>query len=260
MNLAIIQARVGSSRLPGKVLKDLHGEPMLGQVIRRVRGFKKVTKAVIATSTNPRDQAVADIANAYGIDFYRGSEEDVLARFYEAAKTFKAQTVIRITADCPLIDPVLGDKIIVKFEAGGMDYISNTLRPTFPDGLDVEVFSFTALETAFHQAKRPSEREHVTPYIWGHPAIYRIDQYLNDQDLSALRWTVDTQPDFDFVQEIYKNLYRAEKIFLMEDILRLLAAKPDIAKMNAGQTRQEGYARSLAEESRLWASRQAKEI
>lgn len=251
MNLAIIQARAGSSRLPGKVLKEVQGKTLLEHMIERVRAFKKAHKVIVATTQNPKDDAVADIANQLKTDYYRGSEENVLSRFYDAAKKFKATNIIRITADCPLIDPVIADKMFDHFLKDQLDYLSNTLKPTFPDGLDVEIFTFGALETAFQNAVKPSEREHVTPYIWGNPQIFRLGHFSNPEDLSHLRWTVDTETDLEFIREIYKQLYQPGRLFLMGDILQLLAKDPALAKINEGQIRNAGYAASLAKEKRL---------
>lgn len=248
MITAIIQARSGSTRLPGKVLKEIQGESLLAHVIRRVEAIKQIDKIVIATTTDSKDNGIIEIADRCKVAYSRGSENDVLERFYEAAKKFHSETIVRITADCPLIDPAVADQVISCFLKGGFDYVSNTLTPTFPDGLDVEVFSFAALEKAFREAKKTSEREHVTPYIWGNPALFKAANYLNKTDLSELRWTVDTPADFEFIKTVYQHLYQPGKIFLLNDVLQLLSQKPEIETLNSGQTRNEGYAASLAKE------------
>lgn len=248
MIAAIIQARSGSTRLPAKVLKEIQGETLLAHVIRRVQAIKKVDKVIIATTVNAGDDSILKIAEQCQVPCSRGSENDVLERYYEAAKKFGVKTIVRITADCPLIDPVVADQVIACFLKGGFDYVSNTLTPTFPDGLDVEVFSFAALEKAFKDAKKTSEREHVTPYIWGNPEIFKTGNYINKEDLSDLRWTVDTPADFEFIKTVYQHLYQPGKIFLMNDVLQLLSQKPEIETLNSGQTRNEGYSASLAKE------------
>lgn len=249
MIVAIIQARMGSTRLQGKVLIDIQGKPLLEHVIDRVRMARLIDRMVIATTFNEKDKAIIEFAKNLNIPYYVGSEDDVLDRFYQAAKKYKAATIVRITPDDPFKDPEVIDKVIsyyLKYK-DGLDYVSNTIKPTYPEGLDVEVFSFEALEKAWKEAKKPSEREHVTPYIWNHPELFRLTNVENNEDLSHLRWTLDTEADLRFTQEIYARLYRGQ-VFLMKDILALLSAEPELMQINQGVTRNVGYLRSLEQE------------
>lgn len=248
MIVAIIQARTGSTRLPGKVLVDIGGKTLLEHVVDRVRHSRLIEKIVIATTTRDRDQVVVDMARGWGLEVYRGSEEDVLDRFYQAARTYGAETIVRVTPDCPLIDPHVIDKVIQRYLKGDCDYAANTLKCTYPDGLDVEVFSRMALEKAWNEAKWSSEREHVTPYIKKNPGKFRCANVENDVDIHHLRWTVDEKKDLDFVREVYNCLYHEGRIFYMEDILELLSQHPGLKEINVVIASNEGYAKSLKED------------
>lgn len=233
--VAIIQARTGSTRLPGKVLKEIVGRPMLWHVINRVKTAKLVDKLLLATTTREEDKPVIEIAKGFGIESYAGSEEDVLDRFYQAARKCGADVIVRITADDPFKDPVIIDKMVEIFlkNSNKTDYVSNTIKPTYPEGIDVEVFSFKALEKAWRESSYKFDREHVTTYIWRNPREFRLMNVENEKgDLSHLRWTVDTQRDLDFAREIYKKLYGEEKVFSMDEIVSLLESDPKISKMN----------------------------
>lgn len=245
--VAIIQARMGSTRLPGKMLIDIMGKPLLQHVIDRVSHSKKINKIILATTNNPHDVVLVDLAKSNSLDFFIGDEEDVLDRFYHAAKQFSIETIVRITPDDPFKDPEVIDKAIELFlnGKGELDYVTNTLPPTYPIGLDVEVFSFYALEKAWKEAKKPSEREHVTPYIWNHPEIFRIKNFGLGKDLSHLRWTLDDDRDLQFTQEIYRRLYPKKRFFLMNDILELLDRHPSLTKINGREEKYEGYLKSL---------------
>ncbi|MEM1689053.1 MAG: glycosyltransferase family protein [Candidatus Hadarchaeales archaeon] len=247
--VAIIQARVGSTRLPGKVLKEICGKPMLWYVIERVKRAKLINEIVVATTTNAEDDEIVKIAEQCRVKTFRGSEDDVLDRYYRAAKEFKADVVVRITADCPLIDPEIVDKTVEFFLKGDFDYVSNTVRPTFPDGLDVEVFSFDALKKAWENATKLSEREHVTPYIRKHPEKFKIGSFEAEHDLSHLRWTVDREEDLRFVREVYERI--GKEIFHMQDVLELLKEHPELAEINRGIKRNEGYEKSLREDREI---------
>ncbi|HLD89001.1 MAG TPA: UDP-2,4-diacetamido-2,4,6-trideoxy-beta-L-altropyranose hydrolase [Candidatus Nanoarchaeia archaeon] len=211
---AIIQARTGSTRLPKKVLLDISGKPMLVHVIDRVKMAKKVDEIIIATTTNKKDDVVVNIAKKEEVNFFRGSEEDVLDRYYNAAKQSRADLIVRITSDCTLIDPEIIDRIIGKFqnvfENKKADYASNVHERTFPRGLDVEVFSFKALEKSFKEAKDPVYREHVTAYIYRHPEIFKICSLKASNEYFApeLRFCVDTKEDLALIRKIYEKLYK----------------------------------------------------
>jgi spore coat polysaccharide biosynthesis protein SpsF (cytidylyltransferase family) len=205
MNLCILQARMSSSRLPGKVLKQINNKPILKYEVDRVLKSKKIDKLVIATSINKEDDEIEKFANSIGVDCYRGDLNNVLKRYYECALKYNADTIIRITGDCPVIAPDVIDNIMDLFEKSKVDYISNTLERTFPDGLDVEVFSFTTLKKIYFKATDKDDLEHVTRYIYTHSDEFKIEQYKNDIDYSYMRWTLDTIDDFYFFKSIYKN-------------------------------------------------------
>jgi len=244
VKLALIQARMGSSRFPGKVLEDLAGRPMLWHVVDRVRCAKSVDKVVIATTDRAVDDPVAQFCCRERIGCFRGSEEDVLDRFYRAARTNGADMVVRITADCPLIDPAVIDKVVARFERGDCDYVSNCLRYTYPDGLDTEVFSFAALERAWREAKKPSEREHVTPYL--RTEGFRTANVESEIPVSPTqyRWTVDHPADLQFVRAVY-SAFSENGAFGFEKVFDLLKRRPDLAAIQAETITNEGYYKSL---------------
>lgn len=240
---------MGSTRLPGKVMKPLCGKPILWHIITRISYSKQIEKIIIATTDKEEDKVIVKLAEEMGVAFYRGSSDDVLDRYYQAARKFNVDPVVRITADCPLIDPEIMDNIIDYYLKGDYDYVSNGLKPTLPDGLDTEVFSFKSLEKAWAEAKKPSEREHVTSYIYNHPELLKIHNYENDVDLSGMRWVVDEEADYQFISEVYKNLYKDGKIFYVKDIIRLLEEMPELLKLNKGISRNEGYQISLLKDN-----------
>lgn len=244
-NLLIIQARTGSSRLPNKVLKELCGKPMLQHIVERTQYSKRVSHVLVATTVRQEDKEIEDLCIKNGIDCFRGSEDDVLDRYYQAASLYHPINVIRITADCPFIDPEIIDQIIQVHEEGGYDYTSNTLVETYPDGLDTEVFKFSALEKAWEKAELASEREHVTPYIKFKDDFRRFSVEYHPS-LAEKRWTVDTDVDFEVVTQVYKALYGKKDIFLMNDILDFLDNNHQIEAMNADIIRNEGYLKSIA--------------
>lgn len=235
--VAIIQARMGSTRLPGKVMKDLCGRTVLEHVLERVRACGLIDLAVVATTTSPADDVIKGLADRLGAPCFRGSEDDVLKRYYEAAVKYEAGTVVRVTSDCPLIDPALLCGIVEAFnrmnEVGHVDYLTNALTRTFPRGLDVEVFGMGALERAHKEAVKDFEREHVTPYINRHPGIFTIREIKSGQDLSGYRWTLDTEDDFRLITEIYKALYKEGEIFDTHEVLELLKKRPELNEINA---------------------------
>lgn len=246
-NLLIIQARVGSTRLPNKVLKQLAGRPMLQFIIERVKYAKTIDGFLVATTNKERDNAIEELCKLLHINCYRGSENDVLDRYYQAAKIYSPQNVIRITADCPLIDPEIIDKIVSVHMAGNYDYTSNTLVETYPDGLDTEVMRYTALEKAWENALLSSEREHVTPYI-KFKGDFRKFSVERIPSLADKRWTVDTERDFIFISKICDSLFSEKELFLIEDILRYIDNNQQIENINRGIKRNEGYQLSLKNE------------
>lgn len=249
--VAIIQARVGSTRLPKKVLAEIEGKPMLLHIIDRVKQAKRIDKIIIATTDLPEDKVIEEIAKNSGVEYFAGSEKDVLDRYYKAVKKFGADIIVRITGDCPVVDPELIDKTVKFFLETSCDYASTAYpKTTFPDGLDIWVFSFQALEKAWKEAVLPSEREHVTPYMWKHRELFKIATFQNNEDLSNMRWTVDEQIDLKFIRAIYKRLYKPGKLFLMKDILNLLNKEPELAKINQSISKDEGYKKSLKEDEK----------
>jgi len=243
---AIIQARMGSSRLPGKVMAEIAGKPMLQRVVERVTRAERLDGIVVATSVNSADDPVEQLCKKVGTNCVRGSEQDVLDRYYQAALQHRVNCIVRLTADCPLADPHVIDRVIGAYIPGERDYVSNIDPPTFPDGLDTEVFSFSALERAWRDAKLPSQREHVTLYIRNHPELFRLANVVNEIDLSAMRWVVDEARDLEFVREVYRRL--GSNIFSTEDVLKLLYEEPYLQKINGSIMRNEGLLKSLAQD------------
>lgn len=241
MIIVVLQARASSSRLPGKVLKPILGKPMLHHQIERILRARMPARLVLATSRNPEDDAVASIGQNAGIDVYRGSLEDVLDRFYRAAEPFAPSHVVRLTGDCPLADPKIIDAVTRFAVDGDYDYASNTIRPTFPDGLDVEVATFQALQTAWKEATTKSDREHVMPFLHRQPDRFKLGNYENTEDLSALRWTVDEPADFTFVESVYEALYPANPAFDSAAVLGHLGKNPALASLNSAFVRNEGF-------------------
>ncbi len=238
---AIIQARMTSTRLPGKVMKELVGKPMLAHIIERLNYSKKLDDVIIAMTANQRDDVINELAKKMNVNVFRGSEEDVLDRYYQTAKKYNVDIIVRITSDCSVIDPEVVDGAIGLFNKNqpGVDYVSNGIERTFPRGLDVEVFPFSVLEVAHKKAKKQYQREHVTPYIYQNAEPlekinpkFRILQYKNPIDYSRYRLTVDTTEDFEVIKRIYEALYKEGQIFLLKDIIKFLEEHPEIAEIN----------------------------
>jgi glutamate-1-semialdehyde 2,1-aminomutase/spore coat polysaccharide biosynthesis protein SpsF len=240
---------MGSSRLPGKVLADVGGKPMLEHIVSRLRRSRLIDDVIVATSGAPADDPIAAAAAEKGFKVFRGHENDVLDRYYEAAKNAKADTVVRITGDCPLIDPEVVDRVIATFLSEECDYVSNTLVCTYPDGLDAEVFSFAALEIAWRDGRRAADREHVTPFIRT-SRRFRLRNVQSElgRSIRHLRWTVDEPRDLEFVRAIYARLGSRE-YFGWHEVLALLDAEPILGNLNAGLIRNEGFYHSLAREA-----------
>ncbi|MGM0841682.1 MAG: cytidylyltransferase domain-containing protein [Bacillota bacterium] len=232
---AIIQARMGSTRLSGKVMKELEGKTVLSHVIERVKQSKLIEDIIIATTTHERDNIIETEAIYCGSKVYRGSEDDVLSRYYFAAKEYNVETIIRITSDCPLIDPNVIDEIIEFYLKGTYELLTNAgsdLRQrTYPRGLDIEIFSFEVLEKAYINGKESYHREHVTPYIYEHSK--RIYYFKNKVDYSKYRWTLDTKEDFELISEIYSRLCKGAHDFYLPDIIELFKEEPDLLTINA---------------------------
>lgn len=234
--VAVVQARMGSTRLPGKVLELVGERPLVDHVLVRTQAIDGVDEVVLATTSHPRDDALVDHASTLGgVEIVRGSEENVLSRFVKAARRFEADVIVRITSDCPLLSPRVSSRVLADFlQDPTCDYCSNTLDRTFPRGLDTEVISRGALETADEAQTRPADREHVTPFIWRQPMRFRLRNVRDEVDHSDLRWTVDVPEDLELVRRIYGTLYRPGGVFEYEDVLTLLDAHPDWSDLNRG--------------------------
>ena len=237
---------MGSSRLPSKVLmKSDDGRPLLYYVINQLRYCTKVKNLVIATTTNQEDDEIEKFANDNSVNIFRGKEKDVLDRYFQCAKKYSFSTIVRITADCPLIDPQIVDKVIEKFFSGNYDFATNTLTRTFPIGTDVEVFSFSALNRAWENTQLPSEREHVTPYL-RKEENFKIINIENDKNISNLRLTVDRIEDFELIKQILNNI--SINPIHLEDVLELFSRKPELIEINKHINHNEGFNKSLEED------------
>ena len=246
--VAIVQARMGSKRLPNKVMKQIMGVPMIELLLARLDCATEVNKIVVATSEDTCNNLLTDHVSALGYFCYRGSENDVLDRYFQAAKIAAADVVVRITGDCPLIDPSLVDEAISRFKDAGVDYLSNSLPPSYPDGLDIEVFTFEALERAALEAEKNSEREHVTLYL-REPGKFRQVLISNGEDLSALRWTVDELADFEVVTNVFAH-FAPDIHFTWQKVLELQCNQPELFAANQLIIRNEGLTMSTGQ--KLW--------
>ena len=230
----IVQARMGSTRLPGKVMLDLQGKPVLQHIFERLKMCQNVNELILATTTNPQDNVLVALARENQVKVFRGSEDDVLARYYLAAEENKLDIVIRITSACPLIDPELIDQLILRFiNLKDVDYFSQGNNRTFPRGLDVEILLFSALQKAYLEGHKLYEREHVIPYIYGHPEMFRLEEFHAPVDYSKYRLTLDTKEDYVLIGEIYDRLYPLNNEFGLTDIMKLLDSDHEMAFSNA---------------------------
>jgi len=247
--IAIVQARMRSTRLPGKALKPILGRPMLWHVVDRIRCSPLIRDVVVATSDHAADEPLRRFCVEADIPLFAGSELDVLDRFYRAAIESRGDPLIRVTADCPFVDPVVLNRLVTLYANGGYDHVGVATgagalfmkEGRFPDGMDAECFSFATLKRAWQEAGDPGDREHVTPYIWRVPGRFRLGVLSAEQDFSSLRWTVDNESDFDMVSRIYAALYREDRPFLMRDILGFVASHPQIAAGNRAFIGREHY-------------------
>jgi spore coat polysaccharide biosynthesis protein SpsF len=244
MIIAFVQARMSSSRLPGKVLKPILGRPMLELEIERVRSCETIDRVVVVTSTHPDDQPIVDLCQRLSIGFFCGSMENVLDRFYQAAKKFKPDHIVRITGDCPLIDPEVVDDMVRLYLDRGADYGTNCMPPTYPDGLDAEIFPFHALKLAHNEAILPSHLEHISHFFEEQPERFKIANLSCKTDLSSLRWTVDEPEDYEFVKRIFENLYPSNPSFSFEDVLNFLEKNHELVSLNKHFMRNEGLVKS----------------
>ncbi|MBI4833602.1 MAG: glycosyltransferase family protein [Planctomycetes bacterium] len=247
MILCVLQVRMGSTRLPKKAVKKIMGKPMLWYMYQRLKAARLVDKIVIATTTQKEDYVIIKFAKQNHYDWYDGSENDILDRTYQAAKKFTSDAVVRVTGDCPLIDPEVIDKIVEYYlkHKNKVDYVSNVIKPTYPDGLDAELFTSSLLEKLRLKLKDAFWREWVSSYVRKYHDKSRLANIENKTDLSALRWTVDYPEDFKFVSEVFKCLYNKKRIFLMRDILNLLETHPELIEINKKYSRDSAYFEAL---------------
>ncbi|OWA36192.1 acylneuraminate cytidylyltransferase [Saccharibacillus sp. O16] len=232
--VAIIQARMGSTRLPGKVMKNLFGKTVLQHVVERVIRASNIDQVVVATTQAEKDNLIVEEAEKLGVAWFRGNEDDVLDRYYQAAVLNQADIVVRVTSDCPLIDSEVLSDLVGFYKEHKYDYVSNTLKRSYPRGLDAEVLSFESLKVAHENASNQESREHVTPYVYNNPDLFSLYSYENAIDYSEYRWTLDTAEDWDLIQKIYENLYRENEIFSWEKGIALMQQKPELYEINAG--------------------------
>ena len=235
--LAIVQARMSSSRFPGKVLAPLAGEPMIIRQLERIGRAETLDGIVVATSEDATDDQLVRVLEDNGIEVVRGDLTDVLARFITVIDRFEPTTVVRLTADCPLTSPMVIDRVVARFDEGDHDYVSNTMTPTYPDGLDVEVVKASVLREVALLTTDRDEREHVTLGVYRRPDQYRIGNVVGDGDLSSLRWTVDTPEDYAFVSAVYDELYPANPLFDFSDVLAYLERHPERSRTEADAVR-----------------------
>ena len=234
----VIQARMGSSRLPGKIMLPLAGKPLLIRMVERVKVSKYCGRVVVATTYLNVDDPIVDLCKKNSISFYRGHPDDLLDRHLNVGKKYNSHAIVKIPSDCPLIDPNVIDKVIKYYldNSTSFDYVSNLHPPTYPDGNDVEIFSLESLEKAWEEAEKDLEREHTTPYFWENPDKFKIGNVIWDTGFDysmSHRWTIDYVEDYKFVESIYNELYDKNHIFSLNDILSLLKEKPELSQINA---------------------------
>jgi spore coat polysaccharide biosynthesis protein SpsF len=231
--VAIIQARMGSSRLPGKVLRKVLGRELLSYQVERIRRCNQIDQVVIATTTKAIDHPIVEYCINNKILYYRGDEEDVLSRYYEAAVNYQADVIVRLTGDCPLLDPEIVDYMIAMYEKNPNHYVSNVIQRTFPRGFDIEIIPFQLLKEINEQATSAYDREHVTTFLRNQSTIFPTIDVTNERDLSNYRLTVDTFEDFQLIQKIIEELYPNNPCFSLKDVVELLASQPKLLQLNA---------------------------
>lgn len=239
---AIIQARCGSTRFPNKVFAIIDGKPLLWHVVNRLKYATKIDDIIVATTVSEKDDKIEKWCKENNVHCFRGSEENVLNRYYSASQAYPSDYVVRITADDPFKEPKVIDAVITKLIEEGYDHVTDNLPPSFPEGLDCEAFKKSALDRSEKEAETAFEREHVTQYIYHHPEIFKIGNVSNGVNLSYLRWTIDKDVDFEMVKAVYAHRNPANKgILLMDEILEILKANPEIEKINSEVERSTMY-------------------
>jgi spore coat polysaccharide biosynthesis protein SpsF len=237
--VVIIQVRMSSTRLPGKVLKKLNGITVLESLLNQLNYSKLLNDKIIATTSNSEDDVIVNFCKSKEIKCFRGSQDDVLDRYYNCAKKFSINTILRITSDCPLMDPQVVDNVIDFYLKNSYDYVNNFYKRTYPYGNDVEIFSLKVLEKVWEKATKPSEREHVTPYIYNNPDEFSLGWIENKENLSEFHWTIDRKEDLIFVQNIFKKI--SKRPILMKDIIDVIKDDPSLLEINKNTNPNEGY-------------------
>lgn len=251
MIVGILQARMGSCRLPGKVMMPILGKPMLMLQIERIKRATLIDNLIVATTDKELDNQIEDLCKLLKVSCFRGSENDLLDRYYKAAKKFNADFIVRLTGDDPLTDPELINNMIIKMKNGKFDVVTNSIYPSFPEGLDLSILSFQALEKSWCKANLQSQREHVTPYIFDNSNEFSIFHFKQDADRSNLRWTVDYEKDLTLIKKIYELLYPINKKFSTEDIYNLLEKDPSLKSINSDFIRNEGLIKSIENDQKV---------
>ena len=247
--VVIIQARMGSTRLPGKVLMPLMGKPSIQHVIERAKLIPDISKVVIATSKLPKDDRLVEFCESIDVSVFRGSENDVLNRYYEAAIFYKADVVVWITGDCPLIDPIESGIVVKKLLNGGADYVSNVLHPKLPDGLDTEAFTIVTLKKTWKCATKKADREHVSLYIHSNPKKFKIESVSYDVDYGIYRLTLDEMADYELLKKVFDILEKNNQFGYLNELVSILKKNPDLMSINSNYKRNEGLDTSLREDS-----------
>lgn len=243
---AVIQARIGSTRLPGKILMKINGLTLLQCLFEQLEYSSSLSEIILATTTNPEDDVIVDFANINTIRIFRGNSLDVLDRYYQCARHFSLEHIVRITSDCPLIDPTVVDKAAELYKTGKFDYVNNFHDDAYPSGTDVEIFSTKTLKETWEKAKKPSEREHVTPYIYNNPELFSIGFLKNTTNVCGLHYSVDRKEDLDFVKLIYKKIHK--RPILLDDIIKIIKEDPTMLEINKNTNSKEGYLKSLQDD------------
>lgn len=261
MVTAIIQARMNSTRLPGKVMMEINEQPILFHVIKQTLYSKFINRIIVATTTSRSDKKIVDFCKSHKIDYFAGSNNDVLDRFYKCAKKFRCDPIVRISADSPLIDPTVIDRVLIKFLNNSYDYVSNNIEKTntgwknsicnFPVGTVVEVSSFRTLKLTWKNAKLKSEREHVFPYVQFNSEKFSLSNIKNQKDLSRIRITVDKKNDLKFVQKLFEHISQRKKRILIKDIEKIVMKEPHLLNINSNTSFDEGYKKSLKKDKVL---------
>lgn len=248
--VALIQCRMGSTRLPQKVMMDLQGKPVIGKIHDRLKYCKTVDQTVICTADTPQNEPIVKYAQENGLDWHAGSENDLVDRVYQMAKRFGADVVVRVTADCPLVDPQLVDQLVQAYlDDPTLEYITNILPPTYPDGLDLDVISFRALEKLWNRSRGDAfKSEWINHDLRNNPDVYKTKKFNLDRDLSSMRWTVDYPEDMELIREIFKRLSPNGEVFYMDDILKLLEENPELGEINAKYVRDAAYYAAIEEQ------------